>query len=167
MFRTVADFEAAWKTQSEGTLKLLAALTDKSLAQETAPQARTLGRLAWHIAGSIAEMARRTGLPVAGPAEDAPVPKTAREIQAAYEESARSLLAEIGKAWKDESLLVEDDMYGTPWKRGFSLYILVQHDSHHRGQLTVLMRQAGLPVAGVCGPSREEWATYGMPAPAV
>jgi hypothetical protein len=33
--------------------------------------------------------------------------------------------------------------------------------------MTALMRQAGLVVTGVCGPAREEWAAFGMPAPAV
>ena len=167
MFTTITDFERAWAEQSGETAKLLKALTDASLAQQVAPQARTLGRLAWHITGSIAEMANRTGLRVAGPAEDAPVPVTAAAILAAYEEAARSLGEQVKRAWKDETLLVEDKMYGQPWKRGYTLYVLVQHETHHRGQMTVLMRQAGLPVAGVCGPSREEWATFGMPAPAI
>ena len=167
MFTTITDFERAWAEQSGETAKLLKALTDASLAQQVAPQARTLGRLAWHITGSIAEMANRTGLRVAGPAEDAPVPARATEILAAYEESARVLGEQVKKAWKDETLLVEDKMYGQPWKRGYTLYVLIQHETHHRGQMTVLMRQAGLPVAGVCGPSREEWAAFGMPAPAI
>ena len=29
--------------------------------------------------------------------------------------------------------------------------------------MTVLMRQTGLPVPGVYGPSLEEWEAYGMP----
>ncbi|MHB8840055.1 MAG: DinB family protein, partial [Gemmatimonadaceae bacterium] len=40
--------------------------------------------------------------------------------------------------------------------RGFVLTVLMNHQWHHRGQMTVLMRQAGLSVPGVCGPSREE-----------
>jgi uncharacterized damage-inducible protein DinB len=39
----------------------------------------------------------------------------------------------------------------------------MSHEIHHRGQMTVLMRQAGLKVPGVYGPSREEWTAYGMP----
>jgi uncharacterized damage-inducible protein DinB len=167
MFTTITDFEQAWAAQSGETAKLLKALTDAALAQQVAPQARTLGRLAWHITGSIAEMANRTGLRVAGPAENAPVPERAAAILAAYEESARSLGEQVKRVWKDETLLVEDEMYGQPWKRGHTLYVLIQHETHHRGQMTVLMRQAGLPVAGVCGPSREEWAAFGMPAPAI
>ena len=45
--------------------------------------------------------------------------------------------------------------------------VLVTHQTHHRGQMTVLMRQAGLKVPDVYGPAKEGWATYGMPAPRV
>lgn len=54
-------------------------------------------------------------------------------------------------------------MYGEMWKKGKILAILINHQSHHRAQLTVLMRQAGLKVPGVYGPSKEEWGEYGMP----
>ena len=50
---------------------------------------------------------------------------------------------------------------------GLTLQVLVVHQAHHRGQMTVLMRQAGLEVPGVYGPSRQEWAAYGMQPPAV
>jgi uncharacterized damage-inducible protein DinB len=55
-------------------------------------------------------------------------------------------------------------MYGETWKKGFTLYCMVSHQTHHRGQITVLMRQAGLKVHGVYGPAKEEWAEMGMPA---
>jgi uncharacterized damage-inducible protein DinB len=55
-------------------------------------------------------------------------------------------------------------MYGEKWTRAMALRALIQHEVHHRGQMTVLMRQAGLTVPGVYGPAREEWAAYGMPA---
>jgi uncharacterized damage-inducible protein DinB len=58
-------------------------------------------------------------------------------------------------------------MYGEKWKRGVTLTVLVTHQAHHRGQMTVLMRQAGLRVTGVYGPAREEWAGMGMSAPEI
>ncbi|NHN35043.1 hypothetical protein G9U52_35530 [Paenibacillus sp. S3N08] len=58
-------------------------------------------------------------------------------------------------------------MFGEPWKNGFTLNAFVKHEIHHRGQLTILMRQAGLPLPGVYGPAKEEWATMGMEAPVV
>ena len=56
MFTTVSGFLESWKFESDGTSKLLAALTDASLAQAVTPVGRTLGRLAWHITTTIPEM---------------------------------------------------------------------------------------------------------------
>jgi uncharacterized damage-inducible protein DinB len=53
-------------------------------------------------------------------------------------------------------------MYGSTWHRASVLLSIVRHQIHHRGQITVLMRQAGLPVPGLYGPAREEWANMGM-----
>ena len=58
-------------------------------------------------------------------------------------------------------------MYGDKWKRGITLNVLITHQAHHRGQMTVLMRQAGLKVPGVYGPSREEWAGTGAAPPEI
>ncbi|MDM7920662.1 MAG: DinB family protein, partial [Pyrinomonadaceae bacterium] len=66
--------------------------------------------------------------------------------------------------WNDDTLLQEDNMYGETWTRGLTLFYLMAHQADHRGQMTVLMRQAGLPVPGVYGPSKEEWLAHGMPA---
>jgi len=164
---TIAEFEALWTEESNGTRKLLAELTDRSLAQAVARDHRTLGRLAWHITTSVGEMMRRCGLPIGGPAEDAPVPSTAAAVRTAYDEAARSLLETMKAKWTDASLQIEDEMYGQRWKRALTLGILVAHQTHHRGQMTVLMRQAGLKVPGVYGPSKEEWAAMGAPPPEV
>jgi uncharacterized damage-inducible protein DinB len=167
MFRRLADFEKRWQYESEATLKLLRTLTDGSLSTAVEPSGRTLGRLAWHIVLSVGEMMRRTGLDVKGPADDAPLPAHAADIAAAYEEVAAALDDEIRLDWSDQSLESEDEMYGERWKRGLTLLVLVIHQAHHRGQMTVLMRQAGLKVPGVCGPAREEWAAFGMEPPVV
>ena len=58
-------------------------------------------------------------------------------------------------------------MYGETWKRGKSLPVFLTHEMHHRGQMTVIMRLAGLKVPGIYGPSKEEWTNYGMEPPAV
>ena len=58
----------------------------------------------------------------------------------------------------------EVDIYGERWQNGFTVFALIAHQAHHRGQMTVFMRQAGLRVPGVYGPAREEWATMGMAA---
>ncbi len=167
MFTRVKDFESFWLEERKGTMKVLEALTDASLAQEVSPEDRTLGRIAWHLTTSIPEMMNRTGLALEGPDEHAPVPANAREIARVYELLSTSLENEIRRRWNDATLLEEDDMYGDRWARGKTLAILIHHQAHHRGQMTVLMRQAGVKVPGVYGPAREEWTAYGMSAPEV
>jgi len=109
-------------------------------------------------------MMMRVGFKFDGPTEKDPVPKTADMIDV-YKKYAESLMNQIKADWTDETLEQEDDMYGMKWKRGLTLRILINHEIHHRGQLTVLMRQAGLKVPGVFGPAKEEWADNGMPEP--
>jgi uncharacterized damage-inducible protein DinB len=167
VFTRLRHFEACWKNESASTSKLLRGLTDRSLQQAVTPMDRTLGRIAWHLTLTVPEMIRRTGLAVAGPPEDAPVPSAAKVIGDTYDVVSSSLLEEIRSHWTDDVLETEDEMYGNRWKKGLTLLVLVQHQTHHRGQMTVLMRQADLVVPGLYGPAREEWSAYGMAAPSI
>lgn len=163
MFRTVADFTRAWQGESANTLKMMQALTDASLAQKVSPEGRSLGRLAWHIVQTLGEMGGHAGLTIDGANEKTPQPASAAAIAGAYQQGAAALGNAVIAAWKDADLPVEIDMYGEKWTRAMTLRALIQHEVHHRGQMTVLMRQAGLMVPGIYGPAREEWAAYGMP----
>ncbi len=167
MFTAIEHFKNSWTYESAATGKLMAELTDKSLSQAVAGDHRTIGRIAWHIIQTLPEMGDRTGLKIIGPDTQDPVPTSAKAIKEAYDKVASSLMEQVTGCWKDETLLVEDDMYGQQWKRGMSLSAMINHEIHHRGQLTVLMRQAGLKVPGVYGPSKEEWTQFGMNAPAI
>lgn len=167
MIHSIKEFTDYWTQESANTRKLLSALTDDSLFQSVADDHRSIGRMAWHLIQSIPEMANRTGLGVNGPDDKAPVPATAEAIYDAYDETAQSLLDEVRTKWKDETLKLTDDMYGQQWDRGTTLTVLIIHEIHHRGQMTVLMRQAGLKVPGVYGPSKEEWVNYGAEPPKV
>ncbi len=166
MFRRIQDFVETWGHERASTLKVLAALTDASLAQSVTTGHRTLGRLAWHLATTPAEMMARTGLAVGGPSHESAPPSSAAAIAAAYQAASQAVADGVAR-WTDATLDTEDDMYGQKWARGMTLMALVVHQAHHRGQMTVLMRQAGLEVPGVYGPSREEWAKMGMQPPAV
>jgi len=167
MFTSVQAFEQSWKQESESTQKLLDVLTDESLNQEVSPQDRTLGRIAWHIVTTLHEMMSRTGLEFDAPHHDAPLPSSASVIADSYRKASGNMLEAIRKNWTDATLLETSEMYGESWPNGLTLSILISHQIHHRGQMTVLMRQAGLRVPGVYGPSREEWAEMNMQAPTV
>jgi uncharacterized damage-inducible protein DinB len=167
MYRKIEDFLNAWETETKSTQKVLDAIGDDSLQQRVLDGHRTLARIAWHIVTTIPEMMANTGLTIASVLPDAPVPAKALEIQKAYAAAASELLQQVKAKWTDQTLTIEDDMYGEKWPRGQSARVLIDHQTHHRGQLTVLMRQAGLKVPGVYGPSKEEWAGYGSPPPEI
>ena len=164
MFRQLEDFSKAWTYEAEMTHKALAALTDESLGQKVTEDGRDLGFLGWHQAQTLGEMLGLVGLAIDAPAHDLDRPESAAEIAAAYEKAASSVSEQVSANWNDETLLENDEMYGDIWARGLTLFYLIAHQAHHRGQMTVLMRQAGLAVPGVYGPSKEEWAAMGAPA---
>ena len=167
MYRSVEDFKKFWSMETQKTRQLFDAFTDQSLSQAVADGHRTIGRIAWHIVTTIPEMCSRTGLAFNAVKHDAPVPTSAKEIASKFQATADELLAQVSSNWNDQTLLTTDDMYGEQWPKGETLRALIVHQTHHRGQLTVLMRQAGLKVPGVYGPSKEEWAAYGAPAPEI
>ena len=48
--------------------------------------------------------------------------------------------------WTDKDLATINDFFGRPMPNSIFLMTLINHQNHHRGQMTVLMRQAGLTV---------------------
>jgi len=164
MFRTIKDFLASWKYESEATIKVFNNLTDESLKQKVTQDGRSIGFLAWHITLTIPEMLSKTGLHFDFD-ENTSAPASVQLIKNEYEKFSNALTGMISKQWKDEMLKDDINMYGEVWKRAGVLSSLIAHQAHHRGQMTVLMRQAGLKVPGIYGPSKEEWAMMGMQAP--
>ncbi|WP_409344597.1 DinB family protein [Paenibacillus sp. MBLB4367] len=167
MFLKISDFVQNWHHEAGSTQKIFDALTDESLSQEVSPQDRTLGRIAWHLVTTLHEMMSRTGLRFEAPEDDADVPASAKTIADSYRQTSAAMIAAIESQWTDASLLEQSNLYGESWPNGLTLSILVSHQIHHRGQITVLMRQAGLKVPGVYGPAREEWSLMGAEPPKV
>ncbi len=163
MYRKIEDFERDWNYEAEQTVKLLNELTDESLGQKVNEAGRTLGFLAWHLVTTMEEMPKLVGLKIDAPNFESECPAKAKEIVSAFETAANSLKKEVADNWTDETLEQKDEMYGETWKRGQTLFYLILHQAHHRGQTTVLMRQAGLKVTGIYGPAKEEWQAMGMP----
>ena len=158
MIRTIDDFLKLWREEKAATLKVFSNLTDASL-QQAWPGGRSIQRLANHLTDTLYELPAQAGLPLT------PIHaqySTVKDIMAAYDEGADRVAEAVSENWHDGMLDEERNMYGQPWKNGFSLWALIAHQAHHRGQMTVLMRFAGLKVPGVYGPSKEEWVAYNM-----
>lgn len=164
MYHTLSEFLEEYKLESQSTLKLLNVLTTESLFRSVDGKVRSIGRLAYHIAHTLPEMMGKTGLDIPfaikNPAEDNSV--TAEQLAKSYAEAVASFTGQVQAKWTDATLSETRNMYGQDWSIALTLSILLKHEIHHRGQLTVLMRLAGLVVPGVYGPAAEEWAQYGM-----
>ncbi len=161
MYTHLKDFFDDWKMETEATVKIFTALTDKALDQKVYSEGRTLMRLAWHIVETNVEMLENAGLKMEMPLKEKNTPKVSLIIEE-YKKSSEKISELLKKNWNDAILFEEIPMYGEQWKRGFVLTCLVFHQIHHRGQMTVLMRQAGLKVPGIYGPAKEEWVAMGM-----
>jgi uncharacterized damage-inducible protein DinB len=167
MYHTIEEFMDSWDSVSTSTAKMLNALTDESLGQAVSDGHRTLGRIAWHIVCTIPEMCDKMGLDFADVDIEAPTPTSAKEICDAYVLMAATVGKAIKLDWNDDVLTTEVDMYGQKWKRNSGLQALIEHEIHHRGQMTVLMRQAGIRVPSLYGPAKEDWAGMDMEPPPV
>ncbi|MDM5350153.1 DinB family protein [Lysinibacillus sphaericus] len=165
MFQTVEHFLQSWTFEATATQKLLQQLTDESLHQAITAEHWTLGRIAWHTVTAIRIISANTHLTFEAPAEDFPVPTSAQLIADSYYQASNAFMEALKTQWTDKTMNETIEFIGQTIPNGFLLLFLLQHQSHHRGQMTVLMRQAGLPVPGIYGPAKEEWAQFGLQAP--
>lgn len=162
MYATINDFLTDWNYESQSTLDLFKNLTDDSLNKVIHEDVRTLGFLSWHIVHTLQEMPAKMGLSIDIKQQTDYTNETVAEIIETYESGAKLLADAIQKNWSDADLVKEDNMYGELWKRSVTLSILIKHQAHHRAEMVVLMRMVGLPVIGAYGPTREDWAKYGL-----
>ena len=162
MYYTINEFLEDWKTESEATLKIFKNITDESLNMTMLNYKRTIGRLAWHITSSIGETMKAAGSPIDAIEESDDQPNSASKIIEEYEKASNNMITKIKSDWTDAALKEEVGMFGEMWTKEFTLKVIITHQIHHRSQMTVLMRQAGLKVPGLYGPSYEEWQQFGM-----
>lgn len=170
MFRRVDDFKEIWKAEAAKTTAVFGAIPAGAMGQAVNPDHRTLRRMAWHLVESAAEMPLLAGIFIPGfelkEGHLGEPPADMGGILEAYTKVSEGLLDRIG-SWNNAELARSFDCYGEKWTGSFLLWVLVTHQVHHRGQMTVLMRQAGLTVPDTYGPAKESWSAYGMEAPAV
>jgi len=165
MFHELDHFLFLWDLEARNTMKLLKDIPDAALSQEVAAGHRDIRKLSWHLVISFSEMMGRADLPLGGPDYSSAIPGSSHDIREAFREISTKLVESLKANWQADTLQEEKEIYGRTMKKGFVLYILLAHLIHHRGQMTVLMRQAGLAVPGLYGPSLNEWESMGMKSP--
>jgi uncharacterized damage-inducible protein DinB len=157
MFTTVNDFLQEWKQEAAVTQKVMDALTDESLKQEVAPDLYSIGSVAWHITGSAYYFPAQLGITFEVPDLRKEAPASAAEISNTYKLVSERLSEAVSEQVSDEKMNEMVNLFGMDMPVQAVFRLLIQHQVHHRGQLTTLMRQADLKVPGVYGPSKEEW----------
>lgn len=165
MYRSIEDFIKDWEAESAGSVKIFSAITESTRQHIIHPDIRSLDRLSWHLTQTITEMGNRAGLFNEDELEHQEIPADLSAVVETYTKFCEALVKAVRSRWTDSSLTDKVEMYGEQWEKGKILRVLVTHQTHHRGQMTVIMRVLGLPVAGLYGPSKEEWAEFGMIAP--
>lgn len=161
---TIADaLTQELELEAATTRRVLERVPDAQLNWKPAEKSRTLGELAWHIAvnpAAVASLASTspTQLPDFG-AE--PSPKSAAELLATLDDSvtrAKALLAGMDDRamtamW---TLMAGDKQVMTMPRVALLRSIMLNHWYHHRGQLSVYLRQLGVAIPSIYGPSADE-----------
>lgn len=162
MYRKIEDFISDWNSEKESTIKIFSKVTEDIKSFKPNENIRSLERLAWHITQTITEMPANAKILESDVLENKPIPDSIAQIIEIYEEQSEELTKAIKDKWSDDELNDTTEIYGEQWKKTKILSILVKHQIHHRGQMTILMRLQNTVVPGIYGPAKEEWISYGM-----
>ncbi|MBG9451349.1 hypothetical protein ABE67_19195 [Cytobacillus firmus] len=165
MYVTVTDFIKEWNREAMLTQKVLDGLTDDSLKQQVYPEGRTLGRIAWHFTTNIPDYLSHFGVKMQRAENEGNVPSSAEVIADTFKKLSEEAALAIEQQWTDDSLSQTQKAFGREETNAQILMGLIKHIVHHRGQLTILIRQAGLKPFGVYGPSKENWVNLGVTNP--
>ena len=149
--------------EAQTTRRLLERVPEERLTWRPHAKARTLGELALHVAtvpGGVAEFVSQPS-PVQAPQFTDPSPLAASELLPALDESiakAKKILGEM-----DDTALLETwrimngdrEIFAIP-RIGFVRSIMLNHWYHHRGQLSVYLRELDVPIPSIYGPTADE-----------
>jgi uncharacterized damage-inducible protein DinB len=148
--------------EGQTTRRVLERVPTDKLDWRPHPTARSLGELAMHVATSQRVVSEALQKPsYEGQQNNPVVPANAEDIVAQFDDctsSAKKLLS----AMSDQDLMSEWSLtaggvsrFRAP-KIGVIRGIVLNHTYHHRGQLSVYLRQLGLKVPSIYGPSGDE-----------
>ncbi|KQL57609.1 damage-inducible protein DinB [Alkalicoccobacillus plakortidis] len=155
MYRKVEDFIQEWKQESQLTLSVLQSLTDEKLGQAIEEGHNTLGWLGWHLTTSPVFFVGQLGLNLNVDLANKQ-PSSASVIKDSYDRVSKALLNAVEQVNSDAFMEEELEALGATFTKGAMLRLLLNHQAHHRGQMIVLLRQAGLTVPGLYGPTKEQ-----------
>jgi uncharacterized damage-inducible protein DinB len=148
--------------EAQTTRRVLARVPDNQLTWRPHKKARTLGELALHVAivpGAVATLAAQPQMQA--PQFIDPSPNSASELIPALDESiakAKSVLTGMDDATLNATFRMmqgEREVFAIP-RVVMLRSIMLNHWYHHRGQLTAYLRELGVPIPSIYGPSADE-----------
>ncbi|MDZ7343520.1 MAG: DinB family protein [candidate division KSB1 bacterium] len=160
---TINDLLQELEEEAQTTRRVLARVREDQLGWAPHEKSMTLGQLAMHVAsvpGAIAGISTQPTFEVKTPIPR-PSATSVAELLKRLDESvarAKAILREMGDAallspWR----MVDGDQEVAVISRGALLRsIMLNHWYHHRGQLTVYLRQTGSLVPAIYGASADE-----------
>ncbi|MBC7841579.1 MAG: DinB family protein [Gemmatimonadaceae bacterium] len=144
------------------TRRVLARVPEEKFAWAPHTKSRTLGELAMHIAGnpgSVMTLASQN--PAEIPAFGDATPRSTAEILTTLDDSvaeARGMLEGMSDAQLTELWRVSangKEIMAMP-RMAFLRSVLLNHWYHHRGQMSVYLRELDVPLPSIYGPSADE-----------
>lgn len=155
MYHEIGEFTEHYKWESDVTAKVLAALTDESLRQAKAEGHNNLGDIAWHVATAPAFMLNEIKMEMPKFERGTPAGLTVAKISETYADLLAKVDAHAQNITPDDLKAIHHVFGMMDWPAAQMLNALIAHEIHHRGQMSVIMRQAGLVVPGIYGPNYE------------
>ena len=160
---TIDDLVQELEHEAQATRRVLERVPQEKLHWKPHPKSMTLGQLAMHVAnlpGAIAEISTRPSFDVQTPIPR-PDANSTSEVLRAFDDSmsrARTHLrsmkdAELATPWR--MMNGNQELWAIP-RAAFLRSVMLNHWYHHRGQLTVYLRETGALVPAVYGDSADE-----------
>jgi uncharacterized damage-inducible protein DinB len=149
--------------EAQTTRRVLERVPEDQLGWRPHEKARTLGELALHVAmvpGAVAELIG-TQTSAQAPQFTDPRPKSAAELIPILDDSIAKAKRVLG-GMDDPTLMAtwrmmkgEQEIFALP-RMALLRSIMLNHWYHHRGQLSVYLRQLDIPIPSIYGPSADE-----------
>lgn len=149
--------------EAQTTRRVLERVPNDQLAWRPHGKARTLGELAMHVAmvpGAVAELVASADT-VQAPEFTEAQPKNASELIPALDESiakakqALSGMNDVAVMATWRMMQGEQELMALP-RLAMLRSVMLNHWYHHRGQLSVYLKQLDVPIPSIYGPSADE-----------
>ena len=163
MMKMSSPFIDELTREAETTRRVLERVPPDKLGWKPHTKSMSLGQLALHVAtvpGNVAQLAAMDTVPTPPNFVQAEAATTAELVPSLHESVARARQAlggfddaKMGAMWR----LQNDgkDIIAMP-RVGFVRAIMLNHWYHHRGQLSVYLRELDVAIPSIYGPSADE-----------